>query len=98
VPPEQHAAFNEAALRVFQSTRHPWLYNPLVPVPLLGTLLLTLVALATGIASPLWTFLVSFIVLDIVVFIAQRRLLRNVSIEPPKEPPDDGVGAEPPSR
>jgi hypothetical protein len=58
---------------------------------LLGALVLTLVALATGIASALWTFLVSFIVLDVVVLIGQGHLVQNVSIEPPVDPPDDGA-------
>jgi hypothetical protein len=83
VPPEQHAAFNEAALRIFQSTPHAWLYHPVVPVPLAGAIVLTLIVLATGTAPALSTFLASFVVLNVVVLVAQGRLLRDATIEPP---------------
>ena len=68
--------------------------HPVVPVPLAGAIVLTVIALATRTAPALSTFLASFVVLNVVVLVAQGRLRRDATIKPP----DDGVGAVPPSR
>jgi hypothetical protein len=58
------------------------------PVPLVGAFIAALIAWAFGTATlALWVLIVSFLVLNVTVLIAQRRLLRHVSVEPPDDPP-----------
>jgi membrane protein implicated in regulation of membrane protease activity len=63
-------------------------WNSGAPVPLVGAFIAALIALAFGTATlALWVLIVSFLVLNVTVLIAQRRLLRHVSVEPPDDPP-----------